>query len=305
MRRTRPIWIVATAGLVVLSSLPSFAHNVERGDRAARIHAPRARTIVAAGDIASQGRPSWGQRQTARLIGRLNPTAVLPLGDIQYEDGLFADFRSSYHPTWGRFLRKTYPVPGNHEYRSGAHGYFRYFGKRAHPGHGGYYSYNLGSWHLIALNSSDGEGPSSPQLAWLRRDLRRNRDRCELAYWHHPRFSSGTSHGSNRAMGSFWATLQAGGVDVVLAGHEHNYERFKPMLPGGRASIGGIRQFVVGTGGKGGDYPFRPRPIRTSQVRLRGLGLLEMELRATSYAWRFVRVGGGRVPDRGMAPCHA
>ena len=301
MGRARPIWIAAMVGVVMLPSLPSLAYEDDRGGRgrARRAHPP---TIVAAGDIASQGRPERGQRLTARLIARLNPTAVLPLGDLQYEDGLYADFRSSYHPTWGRFFGKTRPVPGNHEYHSGAQGYFLYFGKRAHPP-GGYYSFNLGRWHLIALNSSDGEGPSYAQLAWLRRDLRRNRDRCELAYWHHPRFSSGTNHGSNRAMGSFWETLQAGGVDVVLAAHEHNYERFMPMLPGGRASIGGIRQFVVGTGGKGGDYPFRPRPIRTSQVRRHGLGLLEMELRPGSYGWRFVRPGG-RVADRGSTACH-
>lgn len=305
MRRSRSFAIGAMVSLVVmLASLPSLAHHGEQHDHAVRARRARWPVIVAAGDIAAAGAPAHGQQRTTTLIRRLRPTAVLPLGDTQYEEGLIGDYRSSYARTWGRFLHKTHPVPGNHEYRSHARGYFRYFGKRAHRSHGGYYSFDLGRWHLIALNSADGEGPSFAQLAWLRRDLERNRDRCELAYWHHPRFSSGVVHGSNHAMGSFWRILQAAGVDVVLNGHEHNYERFRPMLPGGRPSAGGIRQFVAGTGGKGGNYPFRSHPMRASQVRLNGLGLIRMELRGASYAWRFVRPGG-RVVDRGSTSCHA
>lgn len=304
MHRTITSVIGATVSfMMMLPSLPSLAHDSGQSERGGRARRARWPVVVAAGDIASEGDPGRGQRRTTTAIGRLRPTAVLPLGDTQYEDGLIGDYRSSYARTWGRFLHKTHPVPGNHEYRTGARGYFRYFGKRAHRPHGGYYSFDLGRWHLIALNSSDGEGPSFAQLAWLRRDLRRNRDRCELAYWHHPRFSSGVNHGSNRAMGSYWEILQAAGVDVVLNGHEHNYERFRPMLPSGRPSARGIRQFVAGTGGKGGDYPFSAHPMRTSQVRLNGLGLLRMELRGASYAWRFVRPGG-RVVDRGSTSCH-
>jgi hypothetical protein len=257
---------------------------------------------MAAGDIAARGEPSRGQRQTAALIGRRRTTAVLPLGDTQYDDGLFGDYRSSYHPTWGRFLNKTHPVPGNHEYHSGARGYFRYFGKRAHPAHGGYYSFDLGRWHLIALNSSRGGEPSQAQLRWLRRDLRRNRDRCELAYWHHPRFSSGTNHGSDPDMSPFWRTLHAHGVDVVLNGHEHQYERFARLLPSGRPSTNGIREFVVGTGGNGGNYPFGDA-VRGSRKRLNGLGVLRMELRPSSYRWRLLRVNG-EVADRGSTTCH-
>ena len=209
-----------------------------------------------------------GQRLTARLIGRLNPTAVLPLGDLQHEDGLYADFRSSYHPTWGRFFRKTRPVPENHEYHSGARGYFRYFGKRAHPP-GGYYSFNLGRWHLIALNSSDGEGPSYAQLAGsvatfgAATGASSRTGTTPVLERHEPRFEQrhGVVLGDARPAAS-----------TSCRRARHNYERFMPMLPGGRAAFGGTRQFVVGTGGKGGDYPFRPRPMRTSQVRRHGLG---------------------------------
>ena len=267
---------------------------------------PRARPprIAAAGDIASPGNPSRAQRRTARLVGRLDPRAVLVLGDTQYDDGRYRDYLSSYDPTWGRFLGRTHPVPGNHEYHTpGARGYFRYFGRRAHPRNGGYYSFDLGAWHLIALNSKDGDRPSARQLRWLRRDLLRNRDRCELAYWHHPRFSSGVVHGSSPAMAPYWIALYAAGVDVVLNGHEHNYERFKRMRPTGTWSRSGIRQFVVGTGGKERGYRFRDRPLKTSQTRRRGLGVLSMQLRPGGYRWRFLRPGGF-VADRGRDTCH-
>jgi acid phosphatase type 7 len=297
MRTPRVGVISALTAALALSSVHALA--VEGGRRARR-----APVIAAAGDIASAGSPGHGQLRTTSLLGRLRLTAVLVLGDAQYENGLYSEYRASYHPTWGRFLRKTYPVPGNHDYRSGdARGYFSYFGRRAHAAHGGYYSFDLGRWHLIALNSAEGDAPLRAQLAWLRRDLRRNRDRCELAFWHHPRFSSGVNHGSDRAMAAFWEVLQPAGVDVVLNGHEHNYERFKKMSPGGGASPNGMREFVVGTGGKGGNYPFLSRPLRTSQVRLQGLGVLRMQLRAGDYSWRFVRPGG-RVLDRGSTACH-
>ncbi|HJR98090.1 MAG TPA: metallophosphoesterase [Actinomycetota bacterium] len=302
MHSPRSIAVGAIVGLIsLLPSLPSSAHQPERGELggSARQGWP---VIMAAGDIAAPGEPSRGQRQTAALIGRRRFTALLPLGDTQYDDGLIGDYRASYDPTWGRFLKKTHPVPGNHEYHSDARGYFRYFGKRAHRTHGGYYSFDLGRWHLIALNSSHGGEPSQAQLRWLRRDLRRNLDRCELAYWHHPRFSSGTLHGSDPDMAPFWRALHAQGVDVVLNGHEHHYERFARSLPGGRPSANGIRGFVVGTGGNGGNSPFGDA-LRGSRKRIKGLGLIRMQLRASSYSWRFVRVDG-TVADRGSTACH-
>jgi acid phosphatase type 7 len=259
--------------------------------------------IVAAGDIACPRTPCRSHRATARLIGHIRPTAVLTLGDNQYEDGGFADYRASYHPTWGRFKGRTYPTPGNHEYHtSGAGGYFRYFGARAHRRSGGMYSVNIGRWHVVSINSGRG-GISALQLQWVRRNLARDRHRCELAFWHHPRWSSGTVHGPKPSMHSLWEILWRHGVDVVLNGHEHNYERFKLMNPAGRwAPHTGIRQFVVGTGGRG-HYPL-PRAIRGSQKRIDDrFGVLRMTLHPRSYGWRFVGIGR-RVLDRGRHACH-
>jgi calcineurin-like phosphoesterase family protein len=260
--------------------------------------------IVAAGDIGCPGAPCVSQRQTARLIGRIAPAAVLTLGDNQYSDGSLRDYRASYDPTWGRFKARTYPTPGNHDYDTlGADGYFDYFGARAHRASNGMYSVNIGRWHVVSINSGRGI-ISARQLGWVRRNLRRDRHRCELAFWHHPRWSSGTVHGSARSMDALWRVLWRHGVDVVLNGHEHNYERFKLMNPAGAwAPRAGIRQFVVGTGGYG-LYALGP-PIRGSQKRIDNrFGLLRMELHALSYQWRFV-TANRVVLDRGRHACHA
>jgi acid phosphatase type 7 len=259
--------------------------------------------IVAAGDIACPGAPCTSHRQTARLIGLIGPAAVLTLGDNQYSDGSLRDFRASYHPTWGRFRGRTHPSPGNHDYHArGADGYFDYFGSRAHRATNGMYSINIGRWHLVSINSGRGR-ISARQLRWVRRNLGRDRHRCELAFWHHPRWSSGTVHGSSRAMGPLWRVLWRHGVDVVLNGHEHNYERFKLMNPAGMwAPRAGIREFVVGTGGRG--LYALGRPIRGSQKRIDNrFGVLRMELHARSYQWRFVGVNRV-VLDRGRHSCH-
>ena len=260
--------------------------------------------ITAAGDIANEGEPNRPQRRTARLVLSIDPTAALTLGDNQYPDGELADFEASYDPTWGRFKSNTRPVPGNHDYHTqGADGYFDYFGRRAHRGNGGYYSFDLGAWHLVAVNSGPGS-ISDAQLDWIQRDLRRSDATCELAYWHHPRWSSGTNHGSDEEMADLWRVLYRQGVDVVLNGHEHNYERFALLSPSGRrAPRTGIREFVVGTGGAD-SYPFGD-PIRGSQKRVADVfGLLRMTLHNDGYAWAFVRVNG-RVRDHGRHGCHA
>lgn len=260
--------------------------------------------IVAAGDIACPSEPCDSHRKTARLIGRIRPRAVLTLGDNQYSDGALRDFRASYDPTWGRFKRRTYPTPGNHEYNTtGADGYFDYFGARAHRGSNGMYSVNIGRWHLVSINSGRGV-ISDRQLRWVGRNLRNDRHRCELAYWHHPRWSSGTVHGSDRDMHPLWRVLYRHGVDVVLNGHDHSYERFKLMNPAGRwAPRAGIREFVVGTGGRG-LYDLGS-PIRGSQRRIDNrFGVLRMVLHARSYEWRFVSVGRD-VLDEGRDACHA
>ena len=259
--------------------------------------------ITAAGDIANEGEPGAPQRRTARLVLSIDPTAALTLGDNQYLDGELADFMASYDPTWGRFKNITRPVPGNHDYHTaGADGYFDYFGQRAHRGNGGYYSFDLGSWHLVAVNSGPGS-ISDEQLDWIRQDLLRSDATCELAYWHHPRWSSGTNHGSDEDMAGLWQVLYEQGVDVVLNGHEHNYERFAPLSPSGdREPSTGIREFVVGTGGAG-SYPFGD-PIPGSQRRLTDVfGVLRMTLHNDGYAWDFVRANG-RVSDHGRHGCH-
>jgi acid phosphatase type 7 len=258
----------------------------------------RSPTVTAAGDIACPRHPCRPQRQTARIIRREHPRAVLPLGDTQYTRGSLRDYRHSYDPTWGRFRRKTYPVPGNHEYETPrARGYFRYFGSRAHRPRG-YYSFTLGEWHLIALNSHRKIGR---QVRWLRKDLRRDRHRCELAYWHTPRWSSGREHGGSTAIARWWRVLYRRGADVVLNGHEHHYERFAKLSPRGRTQENGVRQFVVGTGGYY-LYGFRGS-ARGSQRRIVAHGVLSLRLGASRYGWRFIKTGGG-VGDRGRTTCH-
>ena len=259
--------------------------------------------ITAAGDIATE-EPSADQIATARLVRRIDPHVALTLGDNQYPDGQLKDYRDSYAPTWGTFKSITRPVPGNHEYHvPGAKGYFHYFGRRAHPKHGGYYSFDLGRWHLLALNSGTGS-ISTRQLRWVCRDLRRDGSRCEIAYWHHPRWSSGALHGSDKTMAPLWRALFRAGVDVVLNGHEHNYERFAPLAPSGRVAPNkGIRQFVVGTGGAG-LYPFG-RAREGSRRRINHVaGVIRLRLHNKGYRWAFVGTGGG-ILDDGNGRCHA
>jgi acid phosphatase type 7 len=286
--------------LVVLSCAP------ERPPRP-----PSGEVIVAAGDIADCRRE--GDEATARLIGDIDDSTVLTLGDEAYPDGSAEDFEECYDPTWGRFKDRTKPVPGNHEYDTrGAEGHFDYFGKAAGDPGKGYYSYNLGKWHIVALNSNCKEEEvvdceaSSPQIRWLEADLAANDDkRCTLAYMHHPRFSSGAKHGNTRYVKPLWEALYEGGADVVLSAHEHNYERFAPQNPGGRAvPERGIRQFVVGTGGGKGLYPIL-EPIANSEVHNdETYGVLKLTLHPKSYEWRFVPVEGARFTDSGSARCH-
>ena len=271
---------------------------------AAAVVAPPA-TLVAAGDIASCGRD--GDEQTVALFDRIRG-AVRVLGDSVYERGTPEEFASCYAPAWGRFRSRTRPAAGNHEYFTpGAAGYFGYFGTRAaHPARG-WYAYRLGSWRIVVLNSNctrvGGCGAGSAQLAWLRAELRTNPAACTLAYWHHPRFSSGL-HGSDRTVAPLWAALSAAGADVVLSGHDHHYERFAPLTPAGRVDRRrGIRQFVVGTGGRS-HFP-TVRRLPGSEVRdWQTFGVLRLTLRAGSYDWRFVSVAGGRFRDAGTGRCH-
>jgi hypothetical protein len=270
---------------------------------AAAFAAPPA-TLVAAGDIASCS--SSGDEQTAALVARI-PGTVAVLGDNVYELGTPQEFGACYAPSWGRFKARTRPAAGNHEYGTpGASGYFAYFGARAgHPDRG-YYAYRLGSWRVIVLNSNcsrvGGCGPGSPQLRWLRAELATNRARCTLAYWHHPRFSSGL-HGNDLTVASFWNALFAARAELVLTGHDHHYERFAPLGASGRLDRArGIRQFVVGTGGRS-HYPTIRRTPGSEVRDWQTFGVLRVTLRADSYDWRFVPVAGSSFTDAGSGRC--
>jgi Calcineurin-like phosphoesterase len=272
--------------------------NATRGPRARSATDP---VVVAAGDIAEVG---GHQRLTSDRVRELDPDRVLLLGDNQYWSGTLAEYRSLYGPTWGRFKASTRPVPGNHEYETPrAAGYFAYFGRQARPKGHTYYSFDLGGWHLIALNSSINHGPGSAQERWLRADLVANAKRCTLAYWHFPRFSSGAHQGNWGSVGTFWNDLYDARADVVLSGHEHNYERFARQTPWAKASRQGIRQFVVGTGGADllGFADAKPN----SQRRLAGVhGVLELVLHPASYQWRFVSEVGAVLDKGGPVACH-
>lgn len=270
-------------------------------DTAESVAANRSVVVAAVGDISP---PRMGdQRATARLTRSWNPKAVLVLGDLQYPSGGLADMRRYYNPTWGTLKARTKPVPGNHEYRQRhARGYTAYFGKRAMPQGHTYYSYNINGWHVVALNSEIRASKRPGQLKWLRADLRKNRRRCVMAYWHRPRFSSGREHGSDKEMAPFWNALYKVRADVVLSGHEHNYERFARQAPDAKKTTRGIRQFVVGTGGVG-RYSFA-KPVKNSQVRHKKYyGVLKLSLAPTRYYWNFVSVDG-RIRDRGTTSCH-
>ena len=266
--------------------------------------------IVAAGDIACNTNDTTSttchHQATADLITNINPTAVLTLGDNQYENGELTNYNQYYGPSWGQAFSKTFPSPGNHEYNTaGAAGYFAYFGDRSGSSNG-YYSFDIGSWHLVSLNSNcnqvGGCSTNSPQSLWLDADLASHDNACTLVYWHHPRFSAG-SHGSNTSMDYFWQLLDSHNVDVALAGHDHNYQRFYPMDLTGSADPQGIREFVVGTGGKT-HYSLNPDAISTLETyNTSTYGVLKMILHDTSYDWEFVGESGN-VLDSGTWNCN-
>lgn len=256
--------------------------------------------LVGAGDIATCS--GTGDDATANLLDGIAGT-VITLGDNAYDNGSSTDFSNCYNPTWGRDKARTHPSAGNHDYNtSGAAGYFGYFGAAAGDPSKGYYSYNLGAWHIIVLNSEINHAAGSPQELWLRQDLAANPAACTLAYWHRPLFSSGSTHGSNPDMQPLWQALMDYHADLVLSGHEHNYERFAPQTASGAASAQGIREFVVGTGGRS-HYGFGT-PIANSLVRNSDTyGVLKLTLHASGYDWQFVPVAGSSFTDSGSASC--
>jgi hypothetical protein len=309
--------------------VPSVNHGSYRirvragGRRASTVFTVRADPLIAAaGDIACDPeKPEFNgglgtarachMRQTSDLILALRPQVVLALGDTQYEAGTPSDFEASYDPTWGRFKQITRPIIGNHEYgHQGGAGYFEYFGARAGPRPRGYYSFNVGTWHLIALNSNCDRpgvscGPGSEQERWLRADLAANRRKCVLAYIHTPFFGSTITASADPRTLAFFNALYDANADVVLAASNHHYERFAPQGPGAVGDPGrGIRQFVVGTGGR--DLrPFGTSIAPNSEVRNADtFGVLSLRLHPGSYDWQFVPESGRSFTDTGSQACH-
>jgi len=278
--------------------------------------------IAAAGDISCAG---CAQMKTAALLDTLRVSrplaAVLPLGDDAYGAGRLSEFQANYAPSWGRpeLLAITHPVPGNHEYVpvTKGTGYFAFFNGDAPVGIAGatgqgYYSFDLGSWHLVALNSNDGCravscAAGSDQQTWLAADLASHPARCTLAFWHNPRFQGGLESGETEKVGPLWDTLYDYGADVVLNGHEHNYQQLAPLDKSGASDqLRGIRSFVVGTGGAGFHEIFGgPRDWAVETRIVRTHGVLELTLQSDHYDWRFVTVNGVVPPGAsGSEACH-
>ena len=269
-------------------------------------------TVYAAGDIAEcpHGAPFSGAAATAALVAealaRDPQAAVLTLGDHVYPNGSAADFASCYAPTWGAFKSRTYPSPGNRDVaRSAGGAYFTYFGAAAGRG---YYSFDLGRWHLVSLDSNLAGAAQAAQIDWLRADLAASATHCTLAYWHHPLYSSG-GHGDVGHMRDAWQVLVDAGVELVLSGHDHDYERFAPQDANGQHDAArGVRQFVVGTGGAFITLFRWPWPNSEVRDNTR-TGVLKLVLRPDAYDWQFMEARsdgfpGARAPDQGSAACH-
>lgn len=284
--------------VTIPSALPSPSGSALAGDP----------VLVGAGDIADCSLD--GGAATARLLDDIDGT-VFTAGDNVYPTGTAESFADCYDPEWGRHRARTRPAPGNHEWDPGSLdaylAYLAYFGAAATgPDGASWYSYDLGTWHIVVLDSScgrvDGCGPDSPQGRWLAADLAASDAACTMAIWHHPRFSSGF-HGSDPSVDPFWRALYAAGADVIVNGHDHDYERLAPQDPEGAEDRDrGLRQFIVGTGGTA-LRPFED-PVPNSELRMSvDHGVLAFTLRDGRYEWRFVPATT-TITDAGTASCH-
>jgi hypothetical protein len=264
-------------------------------------------TVAAAGDICGSA-----CNQTRPLVESMNPAAVITAGDNAYESGTLTEYNNSYNPQWGVFKSKTFPTPGNHEYNtSNAKGYFDYFngvgqntGRAGERGKG-YYSFDVGDWHFVALNSNISKSASSTQVQWLRADLAASTKPCTAAYWHHSRFAAG-NYGDNTAMQPFFQALYDYKADLVVSGHDHNYIRFAPSKPDGtKDTVNGVRQLLIGTGGRAlyGAGGTTRATIEKKEYSTFGVG--KLTLTATGYTAAFVPVAGRTFTDSVQGTCHA
>ena len=308
---------VSTSGLVTSIAAGTATISASAGGKTGRatitVPAPPpppppsgSEVLIGAGDIAVCG--STGDDATSNILVSTSGT-VFTLGDNAYPNGSATDYANCYDGSWGRVKGRTMPTPGNHEYQTaGAAGYFGYFGSAAGDPSKVYYSYDLGAWHIVVLNSNSACttiscSAASAQVQWLKADLAANSKSCTLAYWHHPRFNSGAEHGNLTAVGPFWDALYAAGAEIVLNGHEHLYERFAPQTPNAVADPNGIRQFTVGTGGAA-LYSFSATIQPNSERRNNtSMGVLKLTLKSGGYDWQFIPATGS-FTDSGSGTCH-
>lgn len=305
--------VALTFGPLLLKAQESPASFVPafRGAAMVRSKRPEVFTLVGAGDIAGC-RNLAGAEATAKLIDKI-PGTVFAAGDLAYDSGTYEEFLNCYEPTWGRFKSRTRPAPGNHEYNgSEGSGYFRYWGTQAGDPDKGYYGYDLGSWHIIVLNTNcrvkelGGCGEGSREETWLRQDLAAHPNACLLAYGHHALYSSGVlaGHARHPELRALWQDLYAAHADLILAGHEHSYERFAPQDSDGRPDPDhGIRQITAGTGGRSHTYLGYPQP--NSEVRNDDTyGVLKLTLSSGKFKWEFIPEAGKSFKDFGEGTCH-
>jgi len=296
-----------------LGQEPAAKHprTPKTSSKAGKQKSPDMFTLVGAGDIVGCSDMS-GAEATAKLIDAI-PGTVFAAGDLAYQRGTYEEFQKCYGPTWGRFKDRTRPTPGNHEYHGAtATGYFRYWDGRAGDPGKGYYSYDLGAWHIVVLNTNcdssqlGGCAEGSPEEIWLKQDLAAHPGACTLAYGHHALFSSGLfpKHAEHRELRAFWQDLYDAHADLILAGHEHSYERFAPQNPEGNSDPeNGIREIVVGTGGRSHTPMGYAKP--NSEVRDdKTYGVLKLTLFPGKYSWEFIPVPGKTFHDSGEGTCH-
>lgn len=305
------LWVHPPAGAQEPKPSPQSAQPTKGKSAPKQTRAPQAFVLVGAGDIAGC-KELAGAQATAKLLEKI-PGTVFAAGDLAYEGGSAVEFKNCYDTTWGKFKDRTRPALGNHEYKDPtASGYFQYWGEQAGPAGKGYYSYDLGEWHIVVLNTNcdakdlGGCAAGSPQETWLKEDLAAHPNACIVAYGHHALFSSGffKKHAIHPELKPLWQDLYAAHADLVLAGHEHSYERFAPQDPDGHPDAEhGIREIVAGTGGRSHDpLGFA---IANSEVRNSGTyGVLKLTLTPGSYTWEFIPEEGKDFHDSGTGACH-